>query len=636
MKNQEKISKTISMGFSDITRHEPYDSIYPKKGGGGGDKEKYPAGSLYYPATDDEPAVITTKTLEGRTPTMVCIVPDGVLGENAVFAHISNNGSGMYFPYSTSNERPFVLARLNTTATNITSNNSVIFDEDNVPILPPYVSLQENRLIVQPTTPGLEYEIMNVHRSGQDQEDTGYYGGFIQVNGEYSEKAKDYQRVYSDLTVLQKEDNLFTITHEDEYNKSKFGDSDVLVQYGNEFKGRTYNYLNSTTYTWNNGPISYTNEYATALELAAALKFQNKWSKYIDPEHNKFGIGNIMSNYEYADEMAERDIARVFPWFVNLDNGYVGVGVNYAFSPLYVSRIDKNENIVEPIVFEQKFAAKTIRPALCDLYEGFDITFNKQWGESLLLNEINDNIIGVEFILEDNVDPASLKVSMYDNDKQKVYSEQITSTHMTYMYKDMYDAGEISTEHPMRVTLQKRTEGAGTVRVKKIYALFDNDQRAEMYPTQFNNTYVKIIWKTEGGDDKLRLIEKYFPDANFRAALAEILGINEGDEITNEMQSINSLDVSGRHIADLTGIEYFFYLDTLYCDHNDLTSLNLSEMSSIQYLHCHQNQFSQLYITGPVSSTYEASIRTEHDTWYEYQYEGVLTVDKTVQVIIAQ
>lgn len=204
-----------------------------------------------------------------------------------------------------------------------------------------------------------------------------------------------------------------------------------------------------------------------------------------------------MSNYEYADEMAERDIARVFPWFVNLDNGYVGVGVNYAFSPLYVSRIDKNENIVEPIVFEQKFAAKTIRPALCDLYEGFDITFNKQWGEALLLNEINDNIIGVEFILEDNVDPASLKVSMYDNDKQKVYSEQITSTHMTYMYKDMYDAGEISTEHPMRVTLQKRTEGAGTVRVKKIYALFDNDQRAEMYPTQFNNTYVKIIWKTE-------------------------------------------------------------------------------------------------------------------------------------------
>lgn len=227
MKNQEKISKTISMGFSDITRHEPYDSIYPKKGDGGGGKEKYPAGSLYYPATDDEPAVITTKTLEGRTPTMVCIVPDGVLDENAVFAHISNNGGGVYFPYIASGELPFVLVRVN--GNDIKKDEPTFFGENNIPILPPYVSLQENRLIVQPTTPGLEYEIMNVHRSGQDQEDTGYYGGFIQVNGEYSEKAKDYQRVYSDLAVLQKEDNLFTITHEDEYNKSKFGDSDVLV-----------------------------------------------------------------------------------------------------------------------------------------------------------------------------------------------------------------------------------------------------------------------------------------------------------------------------------------------------------------------------------------------------------------------
>lgn len=486
MKNQEKISRTISMGFSDITRHEPYNSIYPKKGGGGRDKEKYPAGSLYYPATGDEPAVITTKTLEGRTPTMVCIVPDGVLGENAVFAHISDNGRGMYFHYTydTSDERPFVLARLNTTATNITPNAPISFDENSVPILPPYISLQENRLIVQPTHPGFEYEIMNVHRSNSDPEDTGYYGGFIQVNGEYSEKAKDYQRVYPDLAVLQKEDNLFTITHEDEYNKSKFNNNAVLVRYGDERNGHTHDYLNWQTSTYN-APISYTNEYATALELAAALKFQNKWSQYIDPRNNKFGIGNIMSNYEYSpyEEIDQFYVNYVFPWFVNLDNGYVGVSVHSPFSPLSVSRIDKNENIVEPIVFEQRLAVKTIRPALCDLHEGFDITFTKQWGEALLLNEINDNIIGVEFILEDSVDPSSLKVSMYDNNKQKIYSEQITSTHMTYIYKDMYDVEEISTEHPMRVTLQKRTEGAGTVRIKKIYALFDNNQRAEMYPT---------------------------------------------------------------------------------------------------------------------------------------------------------
>ena len=55
-----------------------------------------------------------------------------------------------------------------------------------------------------------------------------------------------------------------------------------------------------------------------------------------------------------------------------------------------------------------------------------------------------------------------------------------------------------------------------------------------------------------------------FPDANFRAALASILGISEGDEITEaKIAATTTLNVYSRSIADLTGIEHFTALHRL-------------------------------------------------------------------------
>ena len=101
----------------------------------------------------------------------------------------------------------------------------------------------------------------------------------------------------------------------------------------------------------------------------------------------------------------------------------------------------------------------------------------------------------------------------------------------------------------------------------------------------------------EGSDDaagKLLLNAENFPDANFRAALASILGISEGDEITEaKIAATTSLDVSKSYktpdeakIADLTGIEHFTALTKLYCDYNNLTTLDVSKNVKLEYLSC--------------------------------------------------
>ena len=94
------------------------------------------------------------------------------------------------------------------------------------------------------------------------------------------------------------------------------------------------------------------------------------------------------------------------------------------------------------------------------------------------------------------------------------------------------------------------------------------------------------------------LNETNFPDANFRAALAEILEISEGDEITEaKIAATTTLNVGSRSIADLTGIEHFTALTFLYCGYNQLTSLDVSNNTALTELWCDNNQLTSLDVS---------------------------------------
>ena len=91
-----------------------------------------------------------------------------------------------------------------------------------------------------------------------------------------------------------------------------------------------------------------------------------------------------------------------------------------------------------------------------------------------------------------------------------------------------------------------------------------------------------------------------FPDLNFKQALLDE-GVdtgNDGEISQAEALAITSLDVSGRGITDLTGIENFTNLQTLHCEYNSLTSLDVSGLTSLESLYCHNNSLTSLDVSG--------------------------------------
>ena len=102
------------------------------------------------------------------------------------------------------------------------------------------------------------------------------------------------------------------------------------------------------------------------------------------------------------------------------------------------------------------------------------------------------------------------------------------------------------------------------------------------------------------------------PDANFKSALVNLKCVdldgdgladvdadtnNDGEIQVTEAQSILRLHVIGQSISSLEGIEEFTNLELLWCWHNQLSSLDLSQSPNLEELICNSNHISNLDIT---------------------------------------
>lgn len=99
----------------------------------------------------------------------------------------------------------------------------------------------------------------------------------------------------------------------------------------------------------------------------------------------------------------------------------------------------------------------------------------------------------------------------------------------------------------------------------------------------------------------------YIPDTNFKTALLNNYNIdlNSDNEIsyTEAANFSSSLNVSNKSIADLTGIEAFVSVKTLYCYTNSLTTLDLSGNSALSSLYCNDNELTHLDISANTNLT---------------------------------
>lgn len=95
------------------------------------------------------------------------------------------------------------------------------------------------------------------------------------------------------------------------------------------------------------------------------------------------------------------------------------------------------------------------------------------------------------------------------------------------------------------------------------------------------------------------------PDTAFEATLVaqgiDSDGLINGQISNVDAASINNLDVGGKAIHSLVGLEAFVNLDTLYCQNNNLDSIDLSQNTQLVFLRCFSNNLSSLDISANVN-----------------------------------
>ena len=94
--------------------------------------------------------------------------------------------------------------------------------------------------------------------------------------------------------------------------------------------------------------------------------------------------------------------------------------------------------------------------------------------------------------------------------------------------------------------------------------------------------------------DDIPINETTFPDENFRNwVLAQDYG-QDGVLTEDEIAGVTEIDVSEKNIASLKGVEHFTALWSLYCQNNQLTSLDLSQNTELVSLSCQNNLLTSL------------------------------------------
>ena len=121
--------------------------------------------------------------------------------------------------------------------------------------------------------------------------------------------------------------------------------------------------------------------------------------------------------------------------------------------------------------------------------------------------------------------------------------------------------------------------------------------------------YAITNWKDKNYVDSktsfsLKCGNTYVPDDNFERALIT-LGYDTyplDDYVPNvKIESVTSLNVSAKSIQDLTGIEGFTALKSLYCVNNILTNLDVSKNLNLETLQFFNNQVTSLDLSKNIA-----------------------------------
>ena len=113
-----------------------------------------------------------------------------------------------------------------------------------------------------------------------------------------------------------------------------------------------------------------------------------------------------------------------------------------------------------------------------------------------------------------------------------------------------------------------------------------------------SDDYVHFTLNVTVIPDGIRIYGDNFPNYEFRQYLKANIDKDGNGYLNDTELNIRTLDVSGQHIANLKGIEFFSNLETLYCYNNKLTSLDVSKNTALKELYCYNNKLSSLDVSN--------------------------------------
>lgn len=95
--------------------------------------------------------------------------------------------------------------------------------------------------------------------------------------------------------------------------------------------------------------------------------------------------------------------------------------------------------------------------------------------------------------------------------------------------------------------------------------------------------------------EEIAINETNFPDEIFREYVISEFDKDKNNKLSeDEIIGITTISISGKGIKNLKGIEYFTFLTDLTCSANQLTFLDLSQNTALEYLNCCSAQLTAL------------------------------------------
>lgn len=96
----------------------------------------------------------------------------------------------------------------------------------------------------------------------------------------------------------------------------------------------------------------------------------------------------------------------------------------------------------------------------------------------------------------------------------------------------------------------------------------------------------------------IAISETNFPDANFRAYVKASCQTDGDNWLYNdEIDFVWQIEVQDKGITKLNGIEFFPSLQYMYCQNNQLTSIDVSKNSNLRTLYCDNNQLGSIDVS---------------------------------------